>query len=103
MSKTFETNAGKALSLAKGLRNNFEEVARLGITKEQIDRIETEANRAIEMSREVDSLREVVSQKLQSANDLLAEVKEQANQCRTLIKSNYPLEAWERFGLTDKR
>lgn len=94
MSKTFENNAQKALDMAAGLRKNLAQVATIGVRAEVLDRIETESRAAIEMSREVDALREEVSQKLQAANAKLAEVKELAMPYRTLVKCNFPPEKW---------
>ena len=91
MSKTFENNAQKALTMASGIRT------------EGLDKLEAEANKAIEMIREVDALRQVVSEKLQKANEQLADVKELAMSYRHTIKNNFPMEQWETFGISDKR
>ena len=103
MSKTFETNAQKALTMASGIKSHLSEVAHLGIKADGLDKLETEANKAIEMIREVDALRQEVSEKLQKANEKLADVKELAQGYRQTIKNNYPMEQWEKFGIMDKR
>lgn len=54
MSKTFETNAQKALTMASGIKKHIAEVAHLGIKTEGLDTLEAEANKAIEMIQEVD-------------------------------------------------
>ena len=103
MSKTFETNAQKALMMASGIKSHLSEVAHLGIKAEGLDTLEAEAKKAIEMILEVDQLRLVVSEKLQAANEKLADVKELAMGYRQTIKSNFPMEKWEDFGIMDKR
>lgn len=103
MSKTFETNAQKALTMAAGIKKHLDQVAHLGVKEDVLDKITADAELAIEMSREVDSLRQLTSEKLQQVNDKLAEVKEAAMHYRTLIKCNYPPERWEEFGIMDKR
>ncbi len=103
MSKTFETNAQKALTMASGIKSHLNEVAHLGIKAEGLDTLEAEARKAIEMIQEVDALRQTVSEKLQAANEKLADVKELANGYRQTIKNNFPMEKWEHFGIMDKR
>ncbi|MBQ8839105.1 MAG: hypothetical protein IJ005_07280 [Bacteroidales bacterium] len=103
MSKTFETNARKALMMASGIKSHLSEVEHLSIEVEGLDRLEAEAGKAIEMIREVDLLRQTVSEKLQAANEKLADVKELAMSYRQTIKSNFPPEKWEHFGIMDKR
>ena len=103
MSKTFETNAQKALTMASGIKKHIAEVTHLGIKTEGLDTLEAEANKAIEMIQEVDALRQTVSEKLQAANEQLADVKELAMGYRQTIKNNFPPEQWEHFGIMDKR
>ena len=103
MSKTFEANAQKALTMASGIKKHLSEVAHLGIKAEGLDKLEAEANKAIEMIQEVDALRQTVSEKLQAANEQLADVKELAMGYRQTIKNNFPPEQWEHFGIMDKR
>ena len=55
------------------------------------------------MSQEVDRLRMEASEKMHEANAALCDVKEKYNELRVIIKNNYPLEQWYRFGLMDKR
>lgn len=103
MSKTFETNAQKALIMASGIKKHIDEVAHLGIKSEVLDTLTTEANKAIKMIQEVDALRQTVSEKLQAANEQLAGVKEMAMNYRQIIKINFPPDKWEHFGIMDKR
>lgn len=103
MSKTFETNAGKALTMVEGLRAHLDEVSHLGINSADLDTLEAEANKAIELIRQVDAMRAEVAERLASANQKLAEVKEQAMVYRQKIKANYPPEHWLRYGIQDKR
>ncbi|OUO97646.1 hypothetical protein B5F38_09075 [Barnesiella sp. An22] len=103
MSKTFEQNAQKALTMVAGIRSHFQELSKLGIGTAAVDKLEAEASKAIEMIREVDALRAEVSEKLRKANVQLCEVKDQANVLRYLIKSGFPQEEWVKFGIMDKR
>lgn len=89
--------------MASGIKTHLSEVAHLGIKAEGLDKLEAEANKAIEMIQEVDALRQTVSEKLQAANEQLADVKELAMGYRQTIKNNFPPEQWEHFGIMDKR
>lgn len=64
--------------MASGIKKHIAEVAHLGIKTEGLDKLEAEADKAIEMIREVDALRQTASEKLQKANEQLADVKELA-------------------------
>ena len=89
--------------MASGIKTHLSEVAHLGIKAEGLNKLEAEANKAIEMIQEVDALRQTVSEKLQAANEQLADVKELAMGYRQTIKNNFPPEQWEHFGIMDKR
>ena len=89
--------------MASGIKKHLSEVAHLGIKAEGLDKLEAEANKAIEMIQEVDALRQTVSEKLQAANEQLADVKELAMGYRQTIKNNFPPEQWEHYGIMDKR
>lgn len=103
MSKTFEDQALKAKVLAEGMKVNLNELAERGVKEDVLDSIIAASEEAIKMSQEVDRLRMAATEKLQEANAVLSEVKEKYNELRMIIKSNYPLEQWYRFGLMDKR
>lgn len=103
MSKTFETNAGKALTMVSCLKKHFNEVEHLGVSREVLNKLESNAKKAIDMNKEVDALRETVSEKLHKANEKLSEVKDLAMDYRKIVKTNFPYEKWERYGVMDKR
>lgn len=65
--------------------------------------MERDADKAIEMIRKVDSLREEVSRKLRAANEQLDSLRDRAAVYREIIKSNYLPDQWLDFGLQDKR
>ena len=103
MSKTFEDQALKAKVLAERMKVNLNELAVRGVKEDALDSLIAASEEAIKMSQEVDRLRMAATEKLQEANAVLSEVKEKYNELRMIIKSNYPLEQWYRFGLMDKR
>ena len=103
MSKTFEDQALKAKVLAEGMKVNLNELVVRGVKEDALDSLIAASEEAIKMSQEVDRLRMAATEKLQEANAVLSEVKEKYNELRMIIKSNYPLEQWYRFGLMDKR
>lgn len=103
MSKTFEDQVMKAKVLAEGMKANLKELAARGVNENALDSLITECIEAIKKSQEVDQLREEASQKLREANCVLSNIKDRYNAMRMIIKGHYPLEQWQKFGLTDKR
>ena len=103
MSKTFETNALKGKSLAAGMKKRIAELQKYGVKEADLTAVEQDADKAIEMIREVDSLREEVTRKLQAANEQLNSLRDRASVYRKIIKSNYLQDQWLSFGLQDKR
>ena len=103
MSKTFETNALKGKSLAAGMKRRIAELEKYGVKEADLATMEQDADKAIEMIREVDRLREEVSRKLQAANEQLCSLRDRAAVYRKIIKQNFLQEQWAGFGLQDKR
>ena len=103
MSKTFETNALKGKSLAAGMKRRIAELGKYGVKEADLTVMEQDADKAIEMIREVDRLREEVTRKLQAANEQLCSLRDRAAVYRKIIKQNYLQDQWAGFGLQDKR
>ncbi|MGM9741669.1 MAG: hypothetical protein ACI3ZC_01250 [Candidatus Cryptobacteroides sp.] len=103
MSKVFETNALKGKALANGMKKRLSDLSKYGVKETDLTAMEQDADKAISMIQEVDRMRAEISRKLEAANTQLNSVKDRANEYRRLIKSNYPPEQWESFGLMDKR
>ena len=103
MSKTFETNALKGKSLAAGMKRRIAELRKYGVKEADLTVMEQDADKAIEMIREVDRLREEVTRKLKEANEQLNSLRDRAAVYRKIIKQNYLQDQWAGFGLQDKR
>lgn len=103
MSKTYADQVQKAQLLVAGLKKNLELVKNRGISLEQIERLERAATQAAEMNREVEVLREEVSLKAGAANKKLTEVKNDMQNCKTIVKRCFDQERWIDFGVMDKR
>lgn len=103
MSKTFEGQTMKAKVLAEGMKNNIEELSTRGIKEDALNSLIAACEEAIKKSQEVDKLREEATLKLHEANCVLSDIKDKYNELRLIIKSSYPPEEWQRFGLLDKR
>ena len=85
MSKTFETNALKGKSLSAGMKRRIAELEQFGVKEADLTVMEQDADKAIEMIREVDSLREEVTRKLQAANEQLNSLRDRAAVYRKII------------------
>ncbi len=103
MSKVYSEKVQKTLSLAEGLKRNFDRVNNLGVTNEQIERLIRIAGETDEMSKELDALREVVKQKASAANAKLTVLTDCLRQAKQVVKNNFEQTSWIDFGIEDKR
>ena len=103
MSKTFENQAMKAKNLAEGMKEHLTELSVHGVEQEALDSLIEACEKAVMMSQEVDRLRMLASEKMYEARTALLDVQDKYNDLRKIVKNNYPLEQWYRFGLMDKR
>lgn len=103
MSKTYADQVEKAQILVAGLKKNLELVESRGITREQIKQLEEGAQEAALMNKEVEALREQVSEKAARANKKLIEVKNNMLNAKQIVKRCFDQERWPDFGVMDKR
>ncbi|MBS7274764.1 MAG: hypothetical protein KIG45_06840 [Bacteroidales bacterium] len=85
------------------MKRRIAELGKYGVTEADLTVMEQDADKAIEMIREVDRLREEVTRKLQEANEQLNSLRDRAAVYRKIIKQNYLQDQWAGFGLQDKR
>lgn len=103
MSKTYAIQVEKSRTLLAGLRKNLEAASNLGITKEELDKLEKDSEEADRMNTELDVLRAEVSEKASVANKKLTEVRTQVQSMKSLIKKKVDQAQWESYGIPDKR
>lgn len=103
MSKVYLEQVQKAQMLVDGLRKNYELIKGFGVSQEQLELLEKDAETAAGYNKELDTLRAEVSQKASVANKKLAEVKTSIMELKQIVKRNFPQEQWQLFGITDKR
>ena len=92
MSKVFETNALKGKSLASGMKKRLPELAKYGVKEADLTAMEQDADKAIEMIKEVDRMRADTTKKLEEANAQLNSLRDRANVYRKLINSKHLLQ-----------
>ena len=85
------------------MKRRIAELVKYGVKEADLTVMEQDADKAIEMIREVDRLREEVTRKLQEANEQLNSLRDRAAVYRKIIKQNYLQDQWAGFGLQDKR
>ena len=103
MSVTNLNEIDKADVLVAGLRKNLEDVKKLGITTNAINRLE-EASKALrQKDAEVDALRRRATLKAHENLELIADLKAQMLAMRNAVKARYPQNEWIKFGVQDKR
>lgn len=103
MSKTIDLQIEKVNTLIKGLNNNAAEMAKYGITSNNIAEMETLKGKLAEANKECDAIRAELSEKVKAMNSTLIQVKERFQETKRKIKNNYPQYDWAKYGVMDKR
>ena len=103
MSKTIENQVSKTTALAEGMKKHLDELVRFGVNEEVLNSLIALGEEVVERSREVDELRMQASEKAHETNIRMVEVREKYKELKTILRNNYPIEEWSRFGLMDKR
>lgn len=103
MSKTYLNQVEKVKMLVEGARSHYDMVKGLGITVEQLDKMEKMSKEAERLNEEVESLRYETSLKVKEANARLEELKAEWLPVKNKIKSSYDQLKWAMLGIQDKR
>ncbi len=103
MSKTYLNQVEKVKILVEGARSHHDMVKDLGITLEQLDKMEEMSKEAERLNNEVESLRHETSLKVKEANARLEELKAVWLPMKNKIKSSYDQLKWAMLGIQDKR
>ncbi len=103
MSKVYDENVRKALTVAEGVRRNLEVLSQYGITEQQIDALVAVANDTGAKSAEVDELRKIVAEKASVARVSLDSLTVGLREIKQVIKRNFEQPKWIDFGIEDKR
>lgn len=103
MSKTIDLQIEKVNSLIKGLNNNAAEMAKHGITSNDIAEMVNLNGKLTEANKECDAIRAQLSEKVKAMNITLILVKKRFQEIKRMIKNNYPQEDWAKYGVMDKR
>lgn len=103
MSKTVDQQVEKTTVLIKALRGKLNEVAHLGISAEQLDKMEKQLDELRQASERCEEMRAKLSEQVHESNAKLQEVKQAFIEEKNLIKGFYPQERWIDYGVTDKR
>ena len=100
MSKTIELIIGKRRMVATSFRRNINV---LGVTEAELNAMDVELRKLVEINAECDKLREELSVKVKNMNSILNVVKDSFFNYKKIIKQNYSQERWIDFGVADKR
>lgn len=100
MSKTIEQQIVKSRMLITSFRRNINV---LGVTEAELNAMDVELRKLVEINAECDKLREELSVKVKNMNSILNVVKDSFFNYKKIIKQNYSQERWIDFGVADKR
>lgn len=103
MSKTIDLQIEKSRVLIDGLRKNIDALRDKGFDGGELDTMTADLEALRQANRECDAIREQLSEKVKTVNDILAGVKEKFAEKKRIIKVYYPQEEWIKYGVQDKR
>lgn len=103
MSKTIDLQIEKSRVLIDGLRKNIDALRDKGFDGGELDTMTADLEALRQANRECDAIREQLSEKVKTVNDILAGVKEKFAEKKRIIKGYYPQEEWIKYGVQDKR
>lgn len=103
MSKTIEQQIEKSRMLITGFRRNINVLSYRGVTEAELNAMDVELRKLVEINAECDKLREELSVKVKNMNSILNVVKDSFFNYKKIIKQNYSQERWIDFGVADKR
>ncbi|KOO69335.1 hypothetical protein ACU52_03020 [Xylanibacter rarus] len=103
MSKTIEQQIEKSRMLITGFRRNINVLSDRGVTEAELNAMDVELRKLVEINAECDKLREELSVKVKNMNSILNVVKDSFFNYKKIIKQNYSQERWIDFGVADKR
>ena len=103
MSVTVKNEISKAEVLVSGLKKHLDEVKQLGITADEIKKMEELSQTLLQKDEEVEALRREVTIKGRENHELLAELKTQMFAYRKTVKQRFDQPDWIKYGVQDKR
>lgn len=103
VSKTIEQQIEKSRMLITGFRRNINVLSDRGVTEAELNAMDVELRKLVEINAECDKLREELSVKVKNMNSILNVVKDSFFNYKKIIKQNYSQERWIDFGVADKR
>lgn len=103
MSKTYLDQVSKTKALIEGLRKHYDQVKDLGVTQEELSKLESAVQEGEKLNAEVERLRAEASEAVSVANHKLAEIKEGTAALKRIVKLNIDMNRWMDFGVPDKR
>lgn len=103
MSITILNEIDKAKVLADGLRKNLDKVQSLGVTAQQLDRLEQTYGELKSKDDALEALRRQATLRVRENNEMLADLKAQMLAVRKVVKEHFPQQEWLAFGVQDKR
>lgn len=103
MSKTYSDQVNKAKVLVAGLKKNYVQIRNLGISIEELSKLESTIAEAEKLNNEVERLHSEINETSMQANRKLIAVKEKALEFKRIVKRYIGINKWADFGVMDKR
>jgi FMN-dependent NADH-azoreductase len=89
--------------MASGLDQNNDRVAKRGLTKDFVKKLNETVAAAQTLENEQESLKARLKEKTASFDANMAELVKQLSEAKKVIKLEMPQETWKEFGIEDKK
>lgn len=102
MNKIYSDQIAKATSLSDGIKRNVETLKRrsIDLNTEAMDSI---CKQLVEASNKQEEAEQALKLVRDEAHSLLEQLKTEILETKTPIKTTFPPEQWQQFGIADKR
>jgi hypothetical protein len=89
--------------LASGLDQNKDRLAKRGLTKEFVKKLNDTVAAAQTLENEQESLKAKLKEKTVAFDAAMTELTKQLSEAKKVVKLEMPQEAWKEFGIEDKK
>lgn len=103
MSKTYLDQLHKAKTLVAGLKKNYEQIKFSGISRDDLDLLESSIAEGEKLNAEVERLHLEINEAFRSANQKLIVIKDKSQSLKRIVKRSIDSYRWSDFGVMDKR
>ena len=101
--KTYAETTNDTKTMLSGLKNNLDTVARRGIDKDFISRMESSLEIVKQLDNEQEQLKAMLKTKTTELDAELVKIKAMLSEAKKVVKMSIDQAGWREFGIEDKK